>query len=126
MYYIFLVLTVMILGISSRVFTEILPTFVAVHFGDMLWASMVYFGFRVLLINRSLFVSACISLIFSFLIELSQLYQADWINVVRSTLLGSLVLGRGFLAVDLIRYFVGISISFFIDSMIERRRRGKV
>jgi hypothetical protein len=124
--YIFVMLTVIIVGISSRVFTERLPTFISIHFGDMLWASMVYFGFRVLLINRSLFVTACISLIFSFLIEFSQLYQADWINVVRSTLLGSLVLGRGFLIVDLTRYFVGISISFFIDSIIERRRRRNI
>jgi hypothetical protein len=123
MNYIFIVLTVMILGISSRVFTEILPTFVSIHFGDMLWASMVYFCFRFLLINRSLFVSAYISLVFSFFIEFSQLYQAEWINVIRSTLLGSLVLGRGFLAVDLIRYFVGIFISFFIDSIFERGRR---
>jgi glycopeptide antibiotics resistance protein len=113
--YIFVILALITLGISSRVFSKTLPGFVSSHFGDMLWASMVYFGFRVLLKKRNLLISVCLSLIFSFTIEFSQLYQAEWINAIRSTVLGALILGKGFLLIDLVRYVVGIAISFAAD-----------
>jgi len=113
--YIIVFLVVIILGISSRSFIDVVPLFVSRHFGDALWASMVYFGCRILFIKQRLLVSVCLSVIFSFTIEFSQLYQADWINGIRSTLLGALILGKGFLGIDLIRYAVGIIISFVAD-----------
>ncbi|OAB40068.1 hypothetical protein PMSD_02795 [Paenibacillus macquariensis subsp. defensor] len=113
--YIIVFLMVIILGISSRSFADVLPLFVSSHFGDALWASMVYFGCRILFLKQRLLVSVCLSIIFSYSIEFSQLYQADWINGIRSTLLGALILGKGFLGIDLIRYTVGIVISFVLD-----------
>lgn len=56
-----------------------------------------------------------IALIFSFTIEISQLYQADWINTIRQTTLGGLVLGHGFLLMDLASYSIGIVIAVIID-----------
>jgi hypothetical protein len=116
--YAFTVLVIIILGISSRKFSSQLPFFIAVNSGDMLWASMVYFGSRCLFINKSLQWAFAVSLIFSFFIEFSQLYQADWINIIRHTTLGALILGKGFLMVDLIRYFLGITISYLADLFI--------
>jgi hypothetical protein len=116
--YAFAVLVIIILGISSRKFSSQIPFFIADNSGDILWASMVYFCFRCLFINKSLQWAFSGSLIFSFLIEFSQLYQADWINVVRNTTLGALILGKGFLMVDLIRYLVGITISYLADFFI--------
>ncbi|OAB32181.1 ribosomal maturation YjgA family protein [Paenibacillus macquariensis] len=113
--YIIVFFMVIILGISSRSFTDVLPVFVSRHFGDALWASMVYFGCRILFLKQRLLVSVCLSIVFSYSIEFSQLYQADWINAIRSTLLGALILGKGFLGIDLIRYTVGIVISFVVD-----------
>ena len=116
--YAFIVLLFIILGISSRKFSSLLPHFIAYNSGDMLWACMVYFGFRCLFISKSLRFAFASSLIFSFLIEFSQLYQATWINSIRYTLLGALILGKGFLIVDLIRYAVGITLSYFFDLYI--------
>ncbi len=113
--YAVIVLVIIILGISSRKFSNYLPYFVADNSGDMLWAGMVYFGFRCLFISKPLRFAFAGSLIFSFLIEFSQLYQAVWINNIRHTTLGALVIGKGFLMVDLIRYTVGILLSYFID-----------
>ncbi|WP_312886526.1 ribosomal maturation YjgA family protein [Paenibacillus foliorum] len=104
-----------VLGLSSRAFSDLLPVFVTRHFGDGLWASMIYYGFRFLMVDKKLSLAFGMSILFCFAIECSQLYQAEWINGIRSTLLGSLVLGRGFLIVDLIRYTVGIILSFLID-----------
>nr|WP_256760680.1 DUF2809 domain-containing protein [Cohnella sp. WQ 127256] len=100
---------------SSRVYADHLPDLVANHFGDALWASMIYIGVRLLFVNRSFFWAAGVSLIFCYGIEFSQLYQADWINGIRNTFLGGLVLGKGFVMVDLIRYLVGIAASLGLD-----------
>lgn len=113
--YIAIFFIVIILGISSRTFSDVLPLFVSRHFGDALWASMVYFGCRILFLKQRLFMSVVLSLVFSYSIEFSQLYQADWINSLRSTLLGALILGKGFLSIDLIRYVIGIVCSWVID-----------
>ncbi|MEJ8800487.1 ribosomal maturation YjgA family protein [Pontibacter sp. H249] len=108
----------MILGISSRVFSAHLPFFIANNAGDILWAGMLYFVFRGLFISRTLGWALVASLVFSFLIEFSQLYQADWLNSIRSTTLGALVLGKGFLAVDLLRYSFGVALAYFADILI--------
>ena len=43
-----------------------------------------------------------------FLLEFSQLYQVKWINNIRKTGPGKLVLGQGFLWSDLLAYSLGI------------------
>ncbi|WP_235991831.1 ribosomal maturation YjgA family protein [Metabacillus schmidteae] len=115
-YFISLIVTI-ILGVASRKYSTFLVEFVALNAGDMLWAMMVYFGLRFLLVNKSLLIAVLLSFLFSFGIEISQFYQAGWLNQNRDTLLGGLILGKGFLFVDLIRYSVGIIFAFFIDRL---------
>ncbi|MFX3636257.1 MAG: DUF2809 domain-containing protein [Candidatus Pristimantibacillus sp.] len=121
--YLIAVFIAIFLGMCSRAFSNELPVFVAQHFGDALWASMIYFGVRCLWTDRTKSWAVGFSIIVCFVIEFSQLYQADWINEIRSTLIGSLVLGRGFLAVDLVRYSVGIIVSCLVDRLIIDRIR---
>jgi hypothetical protein len=116
-YFLAVVITIL-LGLSSRKYSLHLPKFVALNTGDALWAMMVYFGLRFLLVRKSLPAAIWLSLLFSFGIEFSQLYQADWINQIRSTVLGGLVLGKGFLTADLIRYTAGIIIATFLDRAV--------
>ena len=116
--YIIAVFTTILLGLASRKFRHLLLPFVAENAGDILWAMMVYFGFRFLLVHERLFTAILLSFLFSFGIEFSQLYQADWMNQIRGTLLGALILGKGFLTVDLIRYTAGILIATAIDKVI--------
>ncbi|MGM0883366.1 MAG: DUF2809 domain-containing protein [Bacillota bacterium] len=123
--YIIAILIVMVLGISSRAFADSLPVFVGEHFGDALWASMIYFGVRAVWSNRSFIWAGLISVLFCFGIEFSQLYQADWINAIRSTIIGSLILGRGFLTVDLVRYSGGILLSLLIDRYFRNLLAGR-
>ncbi|MFF2448006.1 DUF2809 domain-containing protein [Neobacillus sp. NPDC058068] len=113
-YFLAIVITIF-LGLASRKYSPLLPEFVAQNAGDALWAMMVYFGFRFLLVGKSLPTAIWLSLIFSFGIEFSQLYQADWINQIRGTVLGALVLGKGFLTADLIRYSAGIIVGTVLD-----------
>lgn len=120
--YLLTIVLVILLGLASRKYGHYLPTFVAENGGDALWAMMVYFGWRFLLIRKSIRTAVLLSLIFSFGIEFSQLYQADWINQIRGTVFGSLVLGQGFLAVDLLRYLIGIMIGSLMDKIVLKRR----
>ena len=101
--YCVIIIIVIVAGLLSRKILWV-PQWV----GDLLWALMVYVMVRVLLINASFKQVAIISLAFCFVIEFSQLYQADWINQVRQTLPGRLILGQGFLWGDLLAYIGGV------------------
>ncbi|WP_243633250.1 DUF2809 domain-containing protein [Paenibacillus xerothermodurans] len=102
-------------GLASRYFSAFLPKFIAVYAGDAIWASMIYFGFRAISIRTPLHTAALASFLFSVMIEFSQLYQAGWINELRATLLGALVLGKGFVTQDLARYSFGIAAAYLLD-----------
>lgn len=115
--YVFIVVMFILLGLASR-FTNAFPDEMAVHLGDIFWASMIYYIFRVLFQRASFFNIILISLTFTFGIEFSQLYQSDWIHYLRSSFLGGLILGRGFLGIDLLRYTIGITIAAFLDLFI--------
>ncbi|MFC0274490.1 DUF2809 domain-containing protein [Metabacillus herbersteinensis] len=112
--YLLLVLSCIFLGLASR-FTNAFQAGIAVHLGDVLWASMIYFLFRLSFYRKSLHITVGMSFVFCFGIEASQLYQSEWITSIRNTMIGGLILGRGFLWIDLLRYSVGILLAFMID-----------
>jgi len=111
-YFILIILTI-ILGLLSRHIAGI-PLFV----GDILWATMVYWIMRFVFITKSLKFSVIGSLIFSYAIEFSQLYQAHWINRIRHTVIGGLVLGETFSWGDMLSYTVGVAIGVAIDLLM--------
>lgn len=114
--YLALAFIVLLLGLASRTYDHLLYDVIADHAGDALWAAMVYFGVRFIFITRPTLLSLFISLLFCFGIEFSQIYQAEWINNIRGTTLGALILGRGFLIVDLWRYTLGAGIAYLLDT----------
>jgi len=115
--YLITIIITIFLGLASRKWSLSLSPFVAQNAGDVLWAIMIYFGFRFLLVQKSTLTAILLSFLFSFSIEFSQLYQEDWINQIRATTLGALILGKGFLIEDLIRYTVGILIAAVLDKV---------
>lgn len=118
------ILITIVLGLSTRRFPDLFPDFIVVHAGDILWASMIYFGIRLFCLKRSLAWAVGWSIIFCFGIEFSQMYQAEWIVEIRRTLVGSLILGQGFLVIDLCRYVIGIAVGFIFDKYaIQRSNR---
>ena len=86
---------------------------------------MVFFGFCVALRSRPTWQVAACALLFSFAIEFSQLYQAPWINEIRHTRIGGLVLGFGFKASDLACYSVGVCVGVLCDFILQRESIGK-
>jgi len=115
-YFILIILTI-ILGLLSRHIAGV-PLFI----GDILWATMVYWIMRFLFLTKSLKFSVIGSLLFSYAIEFSQLYQAPWINNIRHTVIGGLVLGETFSWGDMLSYTVGVAIGVVIDLPIMKRK----
>jgi hypothetical protein len=95
---------------------------VPLSIGDIFWALMVYFIARFILIDQTTKLAVIASLVFSYGIEFSQLYQAPWINNIRHTVIGGLVLGQTFLWSDMLCYTVGIGIGVLIELFIKPRR----
>ncbi|CKF89046.1 DUF2809 domain-containing protein [Bacillus paranthracis] len=114
---------VIILGLSSRKFAFALPALLNDYLGDALWALMIFIGFGFLFPKIETKKLAFISLIFCYGIEMSQLYHAEWIDNIRATTLGGLVLGYGFLWSDLVAYTIGVGVGFLFEFILRTNKR---
>ncbi|KMN46007.1 DUF2809 domain-containing protein [Bacillus cereus] len=112
---------VIVLGLSSRKFAYALPDILNAYLGDALWALMIFTGFGFLFPKIETKKLAIISLIFCYGIEISQLYHAEWIDSIRATTLGGLVLGYGFLWSDLVAYTIGIGVGMLCEFMLREK-----
>ena len=115
-----LTLPVALLGIGSRRLAAHLPHVVSAYAGDALWATLVFLLVVFLWPHLARRQAAFVALLFSLLVEVSQLYHAPWIDAIRATTLGGLVLGFGFLWSDLLCYAVGVAIGVILDVAINR------
>ncbi|MCW1148487.1 DUF2809 domain-containing protein [Flavobacterium lacisediminis] len=111
--YFITILLVLILGILSRKISGI-PLFI----GDVLYAVLIYLGFRFILIDLKKATSLLLGLLFCFSIEILQLVQINWLIAIRKTTLGHYILGEGFLWSDLLCYIIGTLMAFLIDEKL--------
>lgn len=108
-------------GLASREFAARLPAFVAAHAGDCLWTVAVYLVVSILFPSWPPFHVFALAVAASFLVEFSQLLDTPFLDAIRQTRLGRLLLGSGFLWVDLLRYLVGAACAFTIDTSLALR-----
>jgi hypothetical protein len=106
--YVVLIVIVICSGLASRSDALGLPPFFAKYAGDALWALMVFLGIGFVLAARGTAIVAALAVAVSCADEFSQLYHAPWIDTVRRTTLGHLVLGDTFTWADIAAYLVGI------------------
>ena len=115
------IIAVILLGLASRSGSPLIPELFKEYAGDTLWALTVYltiaFIFPHFSIKRIWIIAAMISLA----VETSQLYHSAWIDQIRQSRLGGLLLGHGFLWSDLLCYCSGISIGALLR---ELQRKG--
>ncbi len=107
------------LGLPSRIVSGV-PDWYFNYGGDAVWAMLVYWGFAFIFPRRAISKISFYSLSFAYAIELSQLYQEDWINSIRQIKLCALVLGYGFSFSDIVCYSVGVTIAATIDYFIHK------
>lgn len=121
--YAFLTIIVMVLGLLSRKAAFLLPDIVTMYLGDALWALMIFFGAAFLFPKLKTSRIWLLSLLFCWFIETTQLYHAPWIDAIRATTLGGLILGFGFLWSDIIAYTVGTLVGALLDYYLVRKTR---
>lgn len=112
---------VIVLGLVSRSDSSPFPAVLGKYPGDALWALMVFVMFAAVWTGSSTSRVALAALGFSCLVEFAQLYHAPWIDAVRATTLGGLVLGSQFNPLDFAAYAAGVAIGAGVDALLHRR-----
>src|SRR4051812_48393082 len=91
-----LILLTIVLGLTTRRNAAGLPRIIGEYAPDSLWAMLIYWLVAFFAIRAPQLRIAMLSLAISYAIEISQLYHAPWIDVIRANRLGGLILGFGF------------------------------
>lgn len=115
---------VVALGLWSRSDAAGLPWAVAKYAGDALWGLVVFLGVGLVFPGLPTRAAAGLAAAFAGAIEAGQLVHAPWLDAVRETLLGGLVLGTPaatFAWGDIAAYMAGIT----AGAVAERAARGR-
>lgn len=106
------------LGLASRRWPGYFPAFLGDSLGDALWALMIFLGWIVLWPQWTITRIAIAALATCWAVEFSQCYHAPWIDAIRATTPGHLVLGQGFLWSDLLAYAAGVGAGVLIETAV--------
>ena len=113
-------IVITVFGLPARIIEDQLPTGYVQYFGDYLWAMLLFFGFALIFQNTRTFKVAIITLLFTYGIEVSQLFHPQWLENLRRIKLFALVLGFTFLWSDIVAYTLGISTGALIENFLLR------
>jgi hypothetical protein len=116
-------LVVIALGLASRKFAGLFPIFVGNYPGDALWALTAYLVIAFVVPSMPVWKLAVVALLASYAVEFSQLFHAPWINDIRGTRAGHLLLGQGFDWLDLVAQTVGVGVGVSVDAICGRNAR---
>lgn len=121
--YAFLIMLAIAAGLASRSsLAAHLSDFLATYAGDTLWALTLFLVLAFIRPTAWPGMIAVSTLALAFVVEASQLYQAGWINAVRDTRIGALILGHGFLWSDLLCYTVGVGAGWLAELVVAASR----
>jgi hypothetical protein len=95
-------------GLTIRFAHLGLPASVVKYGGSALWAAMIYWVGSTLLPSWHPLWSALMSGILGTVVEFLKLYNPPWLDAIRSTLPGTLLLGRIFNPWDIVVYWIAI------------------
>lgn len=94
------------MGLATRSRPQAFPALVATYGGDVLYA-VLWVQIVAVVARGRVAVCAGIALAVCVAIEASQAVHLGWLDALRATRAGALVLGRGFMTSDLACYAVG-------------------
>lgn len=118
-HYLLLIIATIIIGLFSR--SNFIPDSIYLYLGDFLYTIMYYFIIGFIFPKMNPVKVACASIFLCYMIEVSQLCQATWLNNIRSYKIGGLILGFGFLWSDIISYTLGGITGLVFESILDRR-----
>ena len=112
-FYIIAIALLIVLGLSSRK-----VAFLPDETGDGLWTMALFCFLRLIFVNSKLKDIAIVTLVLSFL---SQLIRWEWLVAIRSTFIGHMLLGQGFVWWDLLAYSIGVIVIYLVVRTYEKR-----
>jgi hypothetical protein len=116
--YIVLMIPPIVLGIGSRKLGHGWPSFVTADLGDILWTVEAFLVIGLLRPRWSTAVAGIAAWVVSLADEVSQLFHAPWIDAVRATTLGGLLLGHAFIARQIALYAIGAVVAAALEIMV--------
>ena len=114
-------LLVVCIGLASRSQPLASIPILGTYFGDAMWAMAAYAVVRILLPHWSIWKIALIALLFSFAVECSQLWNPEWLENLRGYRPIALLIGRGFIWIDLVAYTIGVAVAAVIERLAWKR-----
>lgn len=118
----YLLAAVLVVPIGLLTRAQPLASYVPAYTGDALWSMELYFVLRTIAPRARLERAALLCFALSVLVELSQLWHPPWLDALRRTTIGHLLLGQGFNAIDLVCYAIGTVIAYALDRAMTRGR----
>ncbi len=115
-FYIIAIALLIVLGLSSRK-----VAFLPDETGDGLWAMALFCFLRLIFVKNKLKDIAIATFALSFLVEFSQLIRWEWLVAIRSTFIGHMILGQGFVWWDLLAYSIGVIVMYLAARAYEKR-----
>ena len=109
------------IGLATRKKPEWFYKIISTYGGDILWTTLFFFLFIIIFPTKKLIVITAYTYAFAVAIEISQLYHNEWIDNIRRTFLGKMILGFGFLWSDLVCYALGALLGLLIATFIENK-----
>ena len=109
------------LGLASRAYDGLFPNALGKYPGDALWTVASYLGWKLVVPAMAPWKLGLTALGQSFGVEFLQLYHAPWLDGIRGTRFGHLLLGSTFNPMDLLAYTMGAAVVFLIDRFLVPR-----
>ena len=118
--YVLATVVVIAAGLATRPLRSAYPVAMDA-LGDALWAAMVFLALSAAWPEAPIWKRAAGAAALAFAVEFSQMYHAPWMDRIRATLPGHLVLGQGFEPWDLVKYLVGVGAAAGVAGAATRR-----
>ena len=109
------------LGLATRRFGDALPDGVSRYGGDVLWTVALFWVLALIWPRARPLTLGLAAFAISVMVEVSQLFHARWIDAIRESTIGALVLGQGFLWSDLVCYAAGAIVATAAALLVSRR-----
>jgi hypothetical protein len=113
----------LVCGLATRPLHRVIGSAFAENLGDVLWAMLVYLLIAFVWRRQAAWRIALATMLISIAVECSQLFHPPWLDAIRRTTLGGLVLGWGFAWGDFVAYALGVAICFALERFAETRLR---
>jgi hypothetical protein len=113
-----LIVVTVAIGLTLRMAPLGLPRFVMKYGGSTMWALMIYWLVTTLLPSVRISAGAVLAGVIATAVEFFKLYRSPAVDAFRTTLAGTLLLGRHFSMKDILAYWIAIAAGFVFDAKL--------